>query len=265
MGAWDGARLRDRPDRLVTEEPMEIRLDAPGRAPDPLAVVMRTPGHDFELAVGLCLTEGLIDGPAELLEVKYCTGPGVEQTYNVVTVTTRLPIDLEDRSRTFTASASCGICGKTTMDQLEVACAALGAGPVVALSVAAALPARLRSHQSVFDVTGALHGAALATADGSIEAVREDVGRHNAVDKLIGRALLEDGLPLAERVLVVSGRVSFEIVQKAARAGVAVIVAVSAPSSLAVATARRLGVTLVGFVRDGRANVYSGHQRVEAA
>ena len=227
--------------------------------------MMRTPGHDFELAVGLCLTEGILGSEADLAGVKYCTGPDVEQTYNVVTVTTRRPVDIEGRRRALTATSSCGICGTTTLDQLEVVCDPLGAGPVVPLTVAVELPDRLRAGQTVFDTTGGLHGAALAAADGTIRTVREDVGRHNAVDKLVGRSVLDGAVPLTDTILVVSGRVSFEIVQKAARAGIAMIVAVSAPSSLAVATAHRLGVTLVGFVRDGRANVYTGEQRVRAA
>lgn len=263
VGVFDGTRMHDRPDRLVTEEPMEIRIDAPGTEARPLAVTMRTPGHDFELAVGLCLTEGIIDSVEDLAEVKYCVAPEAEQTYNVVTLTTRRPVAVPERQ--FASTASCGVCGKTSMDQLEVSCPALGAGPALSLAVAVRLPDRLRSWQTVFDATGALHAAGLATATGEITHVREDVGRHNAVDKLIGKSVLDDELPLSDAVLVVSGRVSFEIVQKAARAGITIIVAVSAPSSLAVATADRLGVTLVGFVRDGRANVYSGAQRVAAA
>ena len=242
---------------------MEIRIDAPGAPPAPFVVLMRTPGNDFELAVGLCVTEGLLDDGADLAEVRYCTGPDVEQEYNVVTVSTRRPVDLAGRARGMVSSASCGVCGKTTLDQLEVTCAPLGRGPEVAMGQLVTLPDRLRTAQTVFDATGGLHAAGLAAAGGEIELVREDVGRHNAVDKLVGNAALADRLPLTDSVLVVSGRVSFEIVQKAARAGIAVVVAVSAPSSLAVATAERLGMTLVGFVRDGHANVYTGVDRVK--
>jgi FdhD protein len=259
---WAGDRLRDRPDRLVTEEPMEIRVDAPDQPLRPLAVVMRTPGHDFELAVGFCITEGIVDSGADLVEVRYCLGPDAEQEYNVVTIATRRPVDLEGRARDFVSSASCGVCGKATLDQLEVDCAPLGAGPTVTMATVLGLPAALRADQTVFDATGGLHAAGLARADGTVEAVREDVGRHNAVDKLVGRAALADALPLNETILVVSGRASFEIVQKAARAGITMIVAVSAPSSLAVATAARMGMTLVGFVRDGGANVYTGDHRI---
>ena len=262
--AWTDGALHDRPDKTVTEEPMEIRLHGPDQAPQPLAVIMRTPGNDFELAVGFCLTEGIIDAGADLAEVRYCLGPSASQEYNVVTVATRRPVDLDGRSRDFVSSASCGICGKTSLDQLEVMCAPLASGPSIAMTTLVGLPDRLRAGQTVFDVTGGLHAAGRFSAAGELLLVREDVGRHNAVDKLIGHAVLADELPLSDAVLVVSGRVSFEIVQKAARAGITVLVAVSAPSSLSVATAQRLGMTLIGFVRDGRANVYAGPERVEA-
>ncbi len=260
--AWSEAGLRDRPDKVVTEEPMEIRIHGLGQDARSLAVIMRTPGHDFELAVGFCVTEGIIDRADELAEVRYCLGPNAEQEYNVVTVATRRPVDVAERTRDFVSSASCGICGKTSLDQLEVMCTPLAAGPKVSLSSLVELPDRLRQGQTVFDATGGLHGAGRFSAAGELLVVREDVGRHNAVDKLIGNAALAGLLPLSDSVLVVSGRVSFEIVQKAARAGITVLVAVSAPSSLAVATATRLGMTLVGFVRDGRANVYAGGERV---
>ena len=260
--AWTEGSLRDRPDKIVTEEPMEIRIHGLGQDAKSLVVIMRTPGNDFELAVGFCVTEGIIDGVDELAEVRYCVGPNAEQEYNVVTVATRRPVDVSERQRDFVSSASCGICGKTSLDQLEVMCAPLAAGPKVSLSALVELPDRLRAGQTVFDATGGLHAAGRFSADGELLLVREDVGRHNAVDKLIGNAALAGLVPLHESVLVVSGRVSFEIVQKAARAGITMLVAVSAPSSLAVATAARLGMTLVGFVRDGRANVYAGGERV---
>ena len=260
--AWTEGSLRDRPDKIVTEEPMEIRIHGLGQDAKSLVVIMRTPGNDFELAVGFCVTEGIIDGVDELAEVRYCVGPNAEQEYNVVTVATRRPVDVSERQRDFVSSASCGICGKTSLDQLEVMCAPLAAGPKVSLRTLVELPDRLRAGQTVFDATGGLHAAGRFSADGELLLVREDVGRHNAVDKLIGNAALAGLVPLHESVLVVSGRVSFEIVQKAARAGITMLVAVSAPSSLAVATAARLGMTLVGFVRDGRANVYAGGERV---
>ena len=260
--AWTEGSLRNRPDKIVTEEPMEIRIHGLGQDAKSLVVIMRTPGNDFELAVGFCVTEGIIDGVDELAEVRYCLGPNAEQEYNVVTVATRRPVEVSERQRDFVSSASCGICGKTSLDQLEVMCAPLAAGPKVSLRTLVELPDRLRAGQTVFDATGGLHAAGRLGADGELLLVREDVGRHNAVDKLIGNAALAGLLPLADSMLVVSGRVSFEIVQKAARAGITMLVAVSAPSSLAVATAARLGMTLVGFVRDGRANVYAGGERI---
>jgi FdhD protein len=261
--AVDGATARERPDKVVTEEPMEIRWHGPGQEPEALAVTMRTPGNDFELAVGFCLTEGLLQSADELDTVAYCLAGEGEQEYNVVTVKLRRAIERSTQPRAFVANASCGLCGKTRLDEVEQQCPPVGAGPVVARSVIASLPDRLRGAQTVFDSTGGLHAAARFTADGELVAVREDVGRHNALDKLVGHALLERQLPLASDVLMVSGRVSFEIVQKAAMAGVPVVCAVSAPSSLAVDAARRLGQTLVGFVRGDSANIYTHPERLD--
>ncbi len=260
--AVDGDTVRERPDKVVTEEPMEIRLHGPGQEPEALAVTMRTPGNDFELAVGFCRTEGLLHSPDELDTVAYCLAGEGEQEYNVVTVKVRHPVDRTGHQRAFVANASCGLCGKTTLDDVEQECEPLGAGPVVAASVIAALPERVRAAQTVFDATGGLHAAARFTAEGDLVALREDVGRHNAVDKLVGQALLERQLPLVDDVLMVSGRVSFEIVQKAAMAGIPVVCAVSAPSSLAIDAARRFGQTLVGFVRGDTANVYTHPERI---
>ena len=258
-----GDTVRDRPDKVVTEEPMEIRLHGLGQEPEPLAVTMRTPGNDFELAVGFCFTEGLLRAAAELDTVAYCLAGEGEQEYNVVTVKVRHAVDRSGHQRAFIANASCGLCGKTTLDEVEQQCEPVGAGPVVARSLIGALPERLRRAQTVFDATGGLHAAARFTADGELVALREDVGRHNALDKLVGHALLEGQLPLADDVLLVSGRVSFEIVQKAAMAGVSIVCAVSAPSSLAIDAARRFGQTLVGFVRDDSANVYTHPDRLD--
>jgi FdhD protein len=255
--------VREFPDKLVTEEPMEIRVHGPGQEPEALAVTMRTPGNDFELAVGFCATEGILRSVADLDSVAYCLAGEGEQEYNVVTVKLRHRVDLRGHERNFVANASCGLCGKTTLAQVEQLCAPVGAGPIVARSVVATLPDRLRAAQAVFDVTGGLHGTARFTVGGELIAVREDVGRHNALDKLIGHALLDGQLPLRDDVLMVSGRVSFEIVQKAAMAGIPVICAVSAPSSLAVEAANRLGQTLVGFVRGGAANIYTHPERIE--
>jgi FdhD protein len=253
--------LVERPDRLVTEEPMEIRVQGPGADARPVAVTMRTPGHDFELAVGFCRTEGILQENADLAEVRYCVDVD-EQEYNVVTVALRRPVDVGAHQRVVAASASCGVCGKTTLDEVASACAPVGPGPTVALATLLGLPDVLRRSQDVFDATGGLHAAGLFTPDGELEMLREDVGRHNAVDKLVGNGVMNDRLPYADRLLVVSGRLSFEIVQKAAVAGIPVIGAVSAPSSLAVAAAERLGLTVVGFVRDGRGNVYTHPERI---
>ena len=260
--AVDGTRVRERPDRLVTEEPMEIRLQFPGAEPEPLAVTMRTPGHDFELAVGFCVTEGLFDDAASLAEVAYCVGETGEQYYNVVTLRLRHSIDLGPR-RSFAVNASCGLCGKTALDDLAVACEPVGPGPRVCRSVLAGLPQLLRDSQPLFDETGGLHAAACFSPDGELAVLREDIGRHNALDKVVGNAFLDGSLPLSQSVLLVSGRISFEIVQKAAVAGIPVLCAVSAPSSLAVAAAKQFGQTVVGFLRDDRMNVYAGVERLD--
>ena len=260
--AFDGDRTLERPDKLVTEEPMEIRVHGPGQEPEALAVTMRTPGNDFELAVGFCATEGILRSVADLDSVAYCLAGEGEQEYNVVTVKLRRPVDLRGHERVIVANASCGLCGKTSLDQVEQQCPPVGPGPTVARRVIATLPERLRAAQDVFDITGGLHATARFTIDGELVALREDVGRHNALDKLIGHAVLEGQVPLSRDVLMVSGRVSFEIVQKAAMAGFPVICAVSAPSSLAVDAAHRLGQTLVGFVRGDTANVYTHPERI---
>ncbi len=261
--AEDG-RVLERPDRLVTEEPMEIRLHGPGQAPAPVAVTMRTPGHDFELAVGFVLSERVVARADDIETVAYCLADdGQPQEYNVVTVRSRVPVDVSSSRRNFVANASCGLCGKLALDQVVTTHEPVGAGPRLARSTVSGLPDRLRATQSIFDVTGGLHAAACFDATGRLTAAREDVGRHNALDKLIGWAALAGRLPLADQVLLVSGRVSFEIVQKAAAAGLPVVCAVSAPSSLAVEAADRLGQTVVGFVRDGRCNVYTHPQRID--
>ncbi len=254
---------RRRPDRLVTEEPLEIRVHGPNETPAPLVVTMRTPGNDFELAAGFCLTEGVLHGIDDLDNIAYCLGGEGEQLYNVVTLQQRVPVADDVTSRHFLANSSCGICGKAALDDVAVRCAPVGTGPTVAASVIAALPEKLAEHQRVFGETGGLHAAARFAPDGTLLAVREDVGRHNALDKLIGHALLERKLPLGHEMLFVSGRLSFELVQKAAVAGIPVLGAVSAPSSLAVSAAERFGQTVVGFVRDGRFNVYTNAERIQ--
>jgi FdhD protein len=261
--AVDAHGARRRPDRLVTEEPMEVRVAGPRQEPVPFAVAMRTPGNDFELAAGLCLTEGLLAGPDDLDGIAYCLGSEHEQMFNVVTVRLRSPVPAGLRERRYLSNSSCGICGKAALEEIEVRSAPVGAGPMIAASVLGSLPDQLARHQRVFDETGGLHAAARFAADGTLREAREDVGRHNALDKLIGHALVERELPLANDVLLVSGRLSFELVQKAAVAGLSVLCAVSAPSSLAVAAADQLGQTVVGFLRDGRFNVYTHPERVD--
>lgn len=254
----------ERPDQVAGEEPLEIRLSGPDGPAEPVAVTMRTPGHDFELAVGFLLTEGLLREQSDLRIVRYCDLPdGDPQAFNVVSVGSSHPVEVGGRARRVAVSSSCGVCGTATLDQLKDRCPAVPTGGRIHAGVVTSLPARLHDHQRVFASTGGLHAAGLFDTSGSALAVREDVGRHNAVDKLVGWAAMQRRLPLAGAVLVVSGRVSYEIVQKAAIAGVPVLVAVSAPSSLAVATAQALDMTLVGFARDGRANLYAGAWRVE--
>jgi FdhD protein len=255
-------RADRRPDRLVTEEPMEIRLHGPGEEPAAVAITMRTPGNDFELAVGFCVTEGLLERHDDLASAAYCLAGEGEQQFNIVTVKRRSPAVGSITPRNFVANAACGLCGKAALDDVEQRVAPVGAGPVVPASVLLSLPGRLAERQQVFDATGGLHAAARFSAGGTLLASREDVGRHNALDKLIGHAFLEDALPLSGQIVLVSGRVSFELVQKAAIAGVPVLCAVSAPSSLAVEAAERFGQTIVGFLRDDRFNVYTHPERV---
>jgi FdhD protein len=257
----DGKRRRHA-DRLATEEPMEIRVEGPGMEQRNVAVTMRTPGNDFELAVGFLHTEGIISGAADVSTVRYCAVPREEQHYNVVSVAvTRTLEALPERN--FYATSSCGVCGKASLEAIEVRCAPVADGPVVTPDAIVGMPDALRAAQRVFERTGGLHAAALFTQAGELVDVREDVGRHNAVDKLVGCELLAGRLPLSDRVMMVSGRTSFEIVQKAATAGIPAVCAVSAPSSLAVDAARSFGITLIGFLRGNRFNVYTRPERVE--
>ncbi len=259
-------RTVELPEHLATEEPMEIRAAGPGQPAEPVAVTMRTPGHDFDLAAGFMVTEGLI-GAEQITGVGYCDAISVDEgRYNTVTVSLSRPWLAAGPARHTVATTSCGICGKASIDQVEVACPPVGAASPVPASVIASLPDQLRQAQKVFDRTGGLHAAGLFDPAGNPWCVREDVGRHNAVDKVAGRVMLagaESPPRLAGWVLMVSGRVSFEIVQKTAVCGIGILAAVSAPSSLAVAAADRLGLTLAGFVRGGSFNVYSHPERLE--
>lgn len=249
------------PDTVATEEPLEIRVAGPAQEPEAVAVTMRTPGHDFELAAGFLLTEGLVS-PSEIAGVGYCTTVADDYRWNTVLVGLRRPWARDGLRRDFVANSSCGVCGKAGIDQVELACPVIGPRPPVAASLIPTLPDRLRQAQRVFDRTGGLHAAAAFDREGALLASREDVGRHNAVDKVVGHAVLA-GPTEVPAVLMVSGRVSFEIVQKAAMAGIPVIAAVSAPSSLAIEAADRLGLAVAGFVRGGSYTIYSHPERVD--
>lgn len=253
-----------RPDRLAVEEPLEIRLKGPTGA-STLGVTMRTPGSDIELVAGLLLSEGIVDDAGDLGRIAYCTDDNVveSQRYNVVTATLRRPPRRTERERAMLVSSSCGVCGTASIDALRsTGHPPIPAGPEVPLTWLYELPDRLRAMQRSFELTGAVHAAGLARANGEMLVVREDVGRHNAVDKVMGWAMLGGRLPLSDVVLVVSGRVAFEIVQKALRAGVPVVAAVSGATSLAASLAEETGITLAGFVRDRRCTVYSGPHRL---
>ncbi len=243
---------RAREDILATEEPLEIRVNGQS-----VAVTMRTPGHDFELAAGFLFTEGVVTGRDQIQAIRYCAEP---QNYNVVTVELRAGVmfDRERLTRHVFTSSSCGICGKASLEQVRAVCpAALVTPPQLPAEFFAGLPAALRDEQSLFEKTGGIHAAALFDFAGKLVLLREDVGRHNALDKLIGALLLKGQLPASGRALLVSGRASFELVQKAVLAGMPVFAAVGAPSSLAVEVAREFGMQLVGFLREGRFNVYA--------
>jgi FdhD protein len=262
-------RIRDgvissRPDTLVAEEPLEIRLNG-----KPLAITMRTPGDDFALAAGFLVSEGVLASASDLRSIVYCAGAKDDgsNTYNVVDVQLAPGVPMPDITleRNVYTSSSCGLCGKASLDAVRTTARfPIADTPPVRVEpeLLAGLPDRLRAAQQVFDRTGGLHAAALFSEDGEMLDIREDVGRHNAVDKLVGRALRQDLLPLSRSILLVSGRASFELAQKAVMAGIPVLAAVSAPSSLAVDLALETGLTLVGFLRGPSMNVYAGDQRI---
>ncbi|MFJ9175223.1 formate dehydrogenase accessory sulfurtransferase FdhD [Streptomyces sp. NPDC102360] len=262
-------RIRDghvstRPDTLVAEEPLEIRLNG-----KPLAITMRTPGDDFPLAAGFLVSEGVLATADDLQNIVYCAGATEDgsNTYNVVDVRTTPGIVLPDITleRNVYTTSSCGLCGKASLDAVRTTARfPIADTPPVRMTpeLLASLPDRLREAQRVFDRTGGLHAAALFDEEGRLVDIREDVGRHNAVDKLVGRALQNGELPLSRSILMVSGRASFELVQKAVMAGIPMLAAVSAPSSLAVDLAAETGLTLVGFLRGSSMNVYAGEDRI---
>lgn len=257
------------PDDVVTEEPLEIRLAGPGQEPEPVVVTMRTPGKDFELAAGFVVTESL-GGPDDIAGAGYCDAvrDDPELQYNTVTVALRHLWVPPERVRHFRANASCGVCGKASIEEVAQNCQVVPAADPMPASVVVSMPDELRRAQKAFERTGGLHAAGLFDVTGRMGVVREDVGRHNAVDKVIGHHVLEwagrPGRPLlAGHGLMVSGRVSFEIVQKAAVAGIGLVAAVSAPTSLAIRAATDFGVGLAGFVRDGSFNVYCHPERFD--
>lgn len=250
----DGSALRDR-DALAVEEPLEIRIEG-----EPMAVTMRTPGADLDLVAGFLFTEGVIDGLDDLHALAHVDDPADPRGNTVDCVLSGgVPAARRDRARReLFASSSCGVCGKASIDRIFLATPPLERAPPPPPALLHALPARLRAAQDVFGHTGGLHAAALFSASGDLAVLREDIGRHNAVDKVIGARLRADVMPGPESILLVSGRAGFEIVQKALMAGVPVLASVGAPSSLAVSLARRAGMVLIGFLRDGRYNLYSG-------
>jgi FdhD protein len=255
-------RLTVLEDRVTVEEPLEIRV-----AGQTLAVTMRTPGHDHELAAGWLVTEGVVSKPEEIVRIEHCRetrSPEEEGNVVIVRTTAQAGEHLERARRILLTSSSCGLCGKGSIEAIRGQFPAVVSDAIVAATVLLSLPERLKGAQTAFGQTGGLHAAGVFTLSGSLVAAREDVGRHNAVDKVIGRLFREGRLPLSDSILCVSGRASFEIVQKALAAGVPIVAAVSAPSTLAVDLARSSGMTLAGFVREGGFNLYSGEARVDA-
>lgn len=260
--AVEPGTVTERLDQVVAEEPMEIRAAA-GGVTTTVAVTMRTPGHDFELAAGFLHNEGVVSSREDLSRIVYCADE--PQNYNVVTVNLRnsAAVDLPSLERHFLTSSACGVCGAASLESLEArGCAPLRDESRVAARALMRMPEQMRNAQGLFQATGGIHAVGLFDLEGTLIEVREDVGRHNALDKLVGWALLEDRLPLRERALLISGRASYEMVQKSLVAGISIVCAVSAPSSLAVAVARQFGITLVGFLRGEHFNVYTGRERI---
>ncbi|HKE65033.1 MAG TPA: formate dehydrogenase accessory sulfurtransferase FdhD [Micromonosporaceae bacterium] len=263
VGASESTR---RPDTLTAEEPLEIRVGPAGQPRPPLAVTMRTPGHDLDLAIGFLFTEGIIARDEDVFTAQLCAGDNEPNTYNVVDVTLAPHVapPQVDPSRNFYTTSSCGVCGKASIDAVRLKSAYdVSADPATfAAKTLAGLPDVLRTAQRTFAATGGLHAAGLFTSGGDLIVAREDVGRHNAVDKVVGWAVRERRLPLSGHALLVSGRASFELTQKASMAGIPLLAAVSAPSTLAADLADESGMTLVGFLRGATMNVYTRPDRV---
>ena len=262
-------------DSLAVEEPLEIRIQLPGEKHRAVSITMRTPGNDAELAAGFLFTEGIINAADEVKDIRHCglkigkandtldRASALNSNTIRIELNAKTDLDLKRLERNFYTTSSCGVCGKSSIDALRT-----GAKPLsdqqftINAELIYSLPEQLRHEQNVFDQTGGLHASALFTVVGEIDVVREDVGRHNALDKVIGAKFLKNQLPLSDRILLVSGRASFELVQKALMAGIPVLAAVGAPSNLAVELAAEFGMTLVGFVRDERFNIYCGGERI---
>ena len=257
---WRAGASERAEDAVTTEEPLEIRID--GRA---VAVTMRTPGHDEELAAGFCVTEGIVREPDDIVRIAPCDDAEDDNLIDVSLEPSSASANaIESAQRVTFLSSSCGLCGKQSIDRVEQAVEGLAdASPMLSAKRLSSFPGKMRRRQTVFSSTGGLHSACLFSADGELLALREDIGRHNAVDKVIGHALLQRRRLGDAVALLVSGRASFEIVQKAAMARVPIVAAVSAPSSLAIELARRLDMTLIGFLRRGRFNIYAGGRRIE--
>jgi FdhD protein len=253
---WDGEVVQEQHDELAEEEPLEIRVR--GRA---ISVTMRTPGHDAELAAGFLLTEGIISGRHDVLRTEHCERNEEGNLLNVL-LAPEVPVDFERLTRHVFASSSCGLCGKATIESVTGQFPPVQSDLKIDAELMATLPRHMREAQETFNRTGGLHAAALFDANGKLVVLREDVGRHNAVDKVVGHCLLNGNFPLDRHLLLVSGRSSFEIMQKALAARLPVVAAVSAPSSLAATFAQESGQTLIGFLRDRRMNVYANPQRV---
>lgn len=262
----------DADDLLAAEEPLEIQLDfglPNDRRQKSISVTMRTPGNDFELALGFLFTEGIITNPQDVLQIRYCTELNrIENKENVVRVELKpeIDVDLKKLERHFYTTSSCGVCGKASIDAISTLIEPVTQGPEFTVSdeVMMSLPEKLRARQSTFEHTGGLHASALFDARGELILIREDVGRHNALDKLIGAAFSSDQLPLDHHILLLSGRTSFELIQKATMAGIKIVAAIGAPSSLAVDTAKKFSITLIGFLRGERFNIYSEDQRIKS-
>ena len=272
-----GAVTEDSPDVLAVEEPLEIRLGFSDNTHRAISITMRTPGDDGELAAGFLFTEGILTSSDQIKQIRHCglkigkvkstldRAAALNSNTIRVDLNDDIDIDFKRLERHFYTSSSCGVCGKSSIDALRNSGAKRLTdldNPKIDTDLINALPDRLRASQDVYDQTGGLHASALFALDGELDTVREDVGRHNALDKVIGAKFLENKLPLSDKILLVSGRASFELVQKALMAGIPIMVAVGAPSSLAVELATEFGMTLVGFVRDGSFNVYSWPTRI---